>query len=75
MDKLELLRLSKDFEVQKQGKVYEVYCKNSDLEAFIREDGEIHYYVGGVYNSGSASALIEMDKLQELVKFCELMVK
>ena len=75
-DKLELLALANKFTVSKNGNSYHILHNDADLSAEI--DGnmvDIIYSVTGVYNNGSDYADIDMQALEELKKFCELMIK
>lgn len=74
-DKLELLALSEKFSVVKKDDGFEIECVNDTLAAFISKDNEITYYVTGCYDSGSDWIEFDIKELEELKKFCELMVK
>ena len=76
---LKFLELSKDFEVSKAddlnlGGGYKVSAKDSNLVAFVY-DGKVEYAVSGVYNSGSDFADIDIDALDRLRAFCEMLGK
>lgn len=76
MNNLELLNLGKCFLVSRNPatKSYEIQSKDSSLAAIITEEKIITYYVTGCYNSGIDWLDIDIEKLDELRKFCELMV-
>ena len=73
MDKLKLLELAENFEVEAQDDgVFFVRHKHYNVAAWI--DGEeIEYAVTGAYNYGGVYLTIEMDGLKELIEFCDLM--
>lgn len=73
IDKLELLAMAKDYEVTKNPSGYEVTPKDANLSADITDEG-ITYFVAGCYNS-SGYEIIEIEALEELKKFCELIIK
>lgn len=78
-EKLDLLSYARDFEVVKISNdtynEYEVTAKNGGIKAFISEDGDIEYYVTGCYNSGDDDIWIDIEELQKLKEFCELLIK
>lgn len=72
---LRFLELAKDFKVEKRegdGDSYMVSVNGGDLVAII-EDGAIDYCVSGVYNSGSDYATIDIEVLDRLRAFCEML--
>lgn len=70
--KLELLSLAKEFTISKnKDDMYIVGI--GDLEAVIEGDS-IEYYITGIYNSGVNSCEIEIEELNKLIKFCNLMI-
>lgn len=77
--KLDLLELAKKFTVKKEEDgSYSVYCSDeeyadSEVCAYIDNDGSIKYYITGVYNSGSNFAEIDITVLEKLKEFCERM--
>lgn len=75
MDKLELLNLSKYFCITKKEKGYEIETTTSNLGAFISNDKNITYYVTGCYDSGCDWIDFNIDELEKLKNFCELMIK
>ena len=75
-EKLELLNYTRDFEVVKiSNDEYEVTTINTNFKAFICSDGSIEYYVTGCYNSGNDEMYIDIEELEKLKAFCELLVK
>ena len=73
IDKLELLAMADNYEVKKNPSGYEIIPKDANLSADITDEG-ITYYVTGCYNS-CGDEMIEIEALEKLKKFCELMVK
>lgn len=72
---LELLEKSRMFEVKSEGGCYEVMFKNDDSDypfsaAYSEEQGWL-YYVSGVYNNSRDWVEINVNKLKELMSFCE----
>ena len=74
-DKLELLSYSEKFKITKKDDGYEIYHMKEDLGAFITNKNQITYYRTDCYDSGSDWLDININALQELKAFCELMVK
>lgn len=76
MNNLELLNLGKYFSVSRDPKTrsYEIQSKDSSLAAIITEEKKITYYVTGCYDSGIDWLDIDIEKLDKLRSFCELMV-
>lgn len=78
MEILDLLDLSKDFNVikldDKYQNDYKIESKNSDLVAFINGK-DISFCVSGCYNSGSDLIDIDIEDLGKLNKFCKLIIK
>lgn len=74
-DKLKFLAMANNFEVYDDNGTFTVLHKNDNLKALIEENGDISYYVTGVYNSGSDIEEICMPHLMELKSFCEHMIK
>lgn len=81
-DKLKLLSYAEQFIVteteEDKQTVYDIDCKGAayyGLSARIYRDGETHYYVSGIYNSGTDYAEIDIDAFRNLVRFCKLMTK
>lgn len=72
---LELLEKSRKFEVKREGDCYEVTFKNDEsdypLSAVYSKEQSWLYYIGGVYNNGCDWVRIEVNKLKELISFCE----
>ena len=75
MDKLKLLALGQDFIINKKNEGYTINDKKSNLEAFIKNDKKIKYYISGVYNSGVDYVEIDVERLSKLKEFCEMMIK
>lgn len=75
MNKLELLSLSNKFEVKKTDNGYDVEHNECNLSAYITHDKKVTYYVGGCYNSGSEYVEFDIDYLDQLREFCNLMIK
>ena len=76
-NKLELLAMASDYEVTKQeDRTFRVDVKDCNLCAIISPNNiDIEYYLTGVYNSGSYMEEIDVNSLNGLKKFCELMIK
>ena len=75
-DKLELLSMAEQFIVSKRTDGgYDIDHKTENVGAVVFINGEIQYYVTGIYDSGTDWAEIDMDALMELKKFCEMMAK
>lgn len=75
-DKLELLSMEKKFTVSKRNDGgYDVDHKTEDIGAVIYVNGEIQYFVTGIYNSGTDFAEIDIEALNDLKRFCEMMAK
>jgi len=77
MNSLELIKLAKKFNVTDNEEEYMVeFNEFVSLGATIdKKTKEIAYYVTGAYDSGIDWLNIDMDKLKELKKFCELMAE
>lgn len=75
MDKLELLNLSKNFSVTKKDDGFEVESTTDNIAAFISNDKKITYYVTDCYDSGRDWIDFDINELEKLKKFCELMIK
>lgn len=79
-EKLDLLAYGQNYTITKKVKTsyskagYEIET-DTNLAAFISENKEITYYVTGCYNSNCDWISFDVNKLEELKKFCELMVK
>lgn len=79
--KLELLNLAKNVSVnkviEKDGSVYYKISHNEeDLQAIVYlDDREPEYYLGGVYNHYNDYAEIDMDVLDELREFVNMLKK
>ncbi len=77
---LDLLALAENFKIEKPAAKYDEWCykiseKDGNLCAFFELDGSIKYYVTGVYDSGIDFAEIDIERLNKLVTFCNLMVE
>lgn len=74
-DKLMLLDISKDFSVTYDNinLGYAIYDNLSNLSCMVYDNGNIKYYVGDVYNSGSDYAEIKIERLKTLEKFVKLL--
>lgn len=72
---LELLDKSRMFDVKDENGCYEVTFKSDEsdypLSAVYCEEQGWLYYIGGVYNNGSDWVGIEVNRLRELMSFCE----
>ena len=75
--RLQWLALSDGFDirhdVQDEGG-YVVYHKNEPLRAYISAEGDIKYYRSDAYNSGVGLLEINVKKVDDLRKFCELLL-
>ena len=77
--KLDLLELAKEFTVKKEEDGSYSVCfsgeeyADSEVCAYIENNGSVRYYVTGVYNSGSDFAEIDITALEKLKEFCERM--
>ena len=68
--KLELLAYAKFFTVTRESNTtFRIEMTDGDVAA------EITYYLTGCYNSGADWLEIDIDKLNMLTKFCELMIE
>ena len=75
-DKLELLSMAENFMVSKRNDGgYDIDHKKEDIGAVIYVNGEIQYFVTGIYNSGTDWAEIDIEALNDLKRFCEMMAK
>lgn len=73
---LELLDKSRMFDVKRcEDGCYEVTFKNDksnySLSAVYSEEQGWLYYIGGVYNNGVDWVCIDVNRLRELMSFCE----
>ena len=74
-DKLEFLEKSKDYSVRLDREEYIIEPHNSSLVATINiKTTKVNYYVDGVYNSGCDYAEIDIDELDKLKRFVELLL-
>ena len=79
--KLDLMALAKEFMVEKQEDGSYSVCfsdgeyADSEVCAYIDNNGSVNYYVTGVYNSGSDFAEIDITALEKLKEFCERMTE
>lgn len=69
---IELMDLLQTYIVNKLEDGYEIEHKMESLSAFISFEGEVKYFVSGVYNSGSDWEEIDIKELNKLVKTCNL---
>ena len=75
-DKLELLSMAEQFMVSKRNDGgYDIDHKTENIGAVVFINGEIQYYVTGIYNSGTDWAEIDIEALNDLKRFCEMMAK
>ena len=75
-DKLELLSMAKQFMVSKRTDGgYDIDHKTENVAAVVFVNGEIQYYVTGIYNSGTDWEEIDIEALNDLKRFCEMMAK
>ena len=75
--KLDWLAQASKFNIRKTSDGhYEVeFSDGKNIEASIYEDGDIVYYVTGVYNSGCDWEEIDIDALLELKAYCEGLIE
>ena len=74
-DKLEFLEKSKDYSVRLDKEEYVIELHNGSLVATINtKTTKVNYYVDGVYNSGCDYAEIDIDELDKLKRFVELLL-
>lgn len=74
-NKLMLLDIAKDFNVS-YDKIefgYTIYDTQSNVLCRVYDNGDIKYYVGDVYDSGSYYAEINIERLKVLEKFVNLL--
>lgn len=63
---------SKSYRFHKEDDIYEITDNDSNVGATIDADeGEIQYFVTGVYNSGCDWAEIDLEALEDMKKLCE----
>ena len=75
-DKLELLSMAEQFMVSKRNDGgYDIDHKTENVSAVVFINGEIQYYVTGIYNSGTDWAEIDIEALNDLKRFCEMMAR
>lgn len=74
-ERLEFLKSSRDYEVNLEHNGYVVRPRNYSLVALIEPEGEVSYFVDGIYNSGSDWADIDVTELDKLRRFVELLTK
>ena len=72
--KLELLALGEDFIIEKKENRYSIRQKEGNLEASIDFLNAIGYYISGCYNSKYDTVEINMDALNKLKRFCEILI-
>lgn len=76
--RLNLLAKNKRFDIENCGdNCFVISFKNNEfyepIEAYINQDGEVEYYMVGIYNSGTDFIDINMDALKMLEKFVNLL--
>lgn len=76
--RLKLLAKNKSFDIENCGnKCFVISFKNNEfyepIEAYINQDGEVEYYMVGIYNSGVDFIDINMDSLKMLEEFVNLL--
>lgn len=74
MDMLKIIDLAQRFTITKTEQEYEIESNDSNIAASIDEEGEIQYFVTGVYNSGSDWFDINIEALDELKELCHLVI-
>lgn len=74
-DKLELLSMAEQFMVRKSCDGYCIEHKIENIGAVIYKNGEIKYFVTGIYNSGTDWEEIDIEALNDLKRFCEMMAR
>ncbi len=75
-DKLELLSMAEQFMIRKSDDgYYDIDHKTENIGAVIYVNGEIKYFVTGIYNSGTDWEEIDIEALNDLKRFCEMMTR